>query len=776
MKAVTHFMILSVCCAVSVGCEKQPPRGESISWEKCLRELVTHDQLPSLEGRDIKMYTSHDRTGGNNDFNNVAGPGRETGWVALVDLKGPGCIRRFWTTGTDPDHPIRIYIDGEKKPRIDTTIDTLFGASAPWTPPLAQHINMCYYSYIPITYQKSIRIETKEANVHPFWGPRRLFYQIAAETFPPGSRVESYPSQFDQNQLAAAEHVNTTWTSLINRRDIVMPEDAIKQTIMPGNRMTLLTTGETGTITEFLINVQPSDPTGWSRIDQEYLLQDTILRIYYDGLTTPSVEVPLGDFFANAWRKRAYGSAWFTSGEDGYACRLPMPFTNGIRIEVENGADRDVSVLFSAKQSPLRAEHAGFLHAEYRRSGPEGGQPHVVTRINGKGKFIGCFLGVTGLDQSWWILEGDERIWVDKNTQPVWHGTGLEDYFNGGWYYRGSVFGALNANFDRAPFRVAQFRHQLPDPVTFSTFFQMEFERMNDEQTRLPVKGWFQSVAYFYLDKPMAVQVVPSDRVARRAVENPQDRPLTMLQLVELERANDFGGAKRLVEEYLERYPGSDAEGVYRLRHLEYRRFLEEPVSNDNYAPFLAGTHGTEAKKQAEQLVWFYAQPNRAIFGLNVNGRGRLLLNNQMILSGDHPFNLFTAGVELSNGTQRLAAQVEMQRAEPWLQAGVRTHSGVAGTGLSTWSSRSVQPNWRIGDIGSFDWKPTPLRDILRGVPDAPFIGGIENAFILIQSKSYPVRGLDWGYHQGTYYFRNDFEFPLVGWPTFSGQTTGLDR
>lgn len=757
-------------------CKPAPPSGQTVSWESCLSALASMDHVPVLDERNITLYSSHDRSGGNNDFNNFHGPGSESGWVTLVDLNGPGCIRRLWMTGTDPGHPIRIYIDGDKTPRVEMSLDALFGATSPWTPPLAQYVNMCYYSYVPITYAMSIRIEIKEPNVHPIWGPRRIFYQVAAESFSSGTRVESYPKQMSQTQLQAAAEVGKRWTALIEERAITWPASTVQTPITSGQRSNVWEAEGSGNLVNWQVQVAPANDSTWSRIDQEYLLQDSVLRVYYDGQTVPSIETPLGVFFANAWRKRSYGSAWFTSSEDGYACRLPLPYAKGIRIEIENGADRDITVQFHAEQSHERAANYGYLHAEYRRSGPEGAQPHLVTRVNGKGKFLGCFLGVTGLDQSWWILEGDERMWVDGNSQPVWLGTGLEDYFNGGWYYRGSVFGALNANFDRSPFRVAQFRHQHPDPVSFTTFFQMEFERMKDERSGLPVKGWFQSVAYFYLEKPSGVAALPADRAVRRSVENPNHRSTTMIQLVELERANDFHAAKRLVEEYLERYPGAEEEGVFRLRHLEYRRYLGEPVGNNEYAPFLTGIHGETAKQHAELLVWFYEQSDRALVGLNSNGKTRLFLNNQFLLSGDHPYNLFVVGTIVTNGSQRLAAQTDMVRGDAWVQAGIRTRDGVAGFGPGTMANRNVETNWRNKPAVPPAWQPVGIRQIPRGVPDAPYIGGIPNAFILVQSKSYPVTGFDWAYHQGTYYFIKDFEAPVTNWPSFSSIMTGLQK
>ncbi|HMP89631.1 MAG TPA: DUF2961 domain-containing protein [Kiritimatiellia bacterium] len=776
IRSIIKSCSLVLLAAGISSCGKPSGDGRHINWQECLEELTDFSQLPSLTKRQIDMYSTYDRTGGNNDFNNFHGRSKDPGWVVLVDLKGPGCIRRFWMTGSDPGHPIRIYLDGEKNPSIDTTIDDLFGKEAPWTPPLAQYVNMCFYSYLPITYNRSIRIEIKEPNVHPFWGPRRLYFQINAETFSAGTTIETLPRKWSEEHLAAVARVGAAWDARINSHDVPDMTELPLVRIQPGEKKTVFEHSGRGIMPEWHLLVQPYDSSTWSRIDQEFLLQDTILRIFYNGNNYASIETPLGDFFANAWRKRSFGSWWMTSGENGYSCRLPLPFSESIRIEIENGSDREIAARLQAEVENARSEDDGYLHAEFRRSGPDGGLPHLVTRINGRGKFIGCFLGVTGLDPSWWILEGDERMWVDSNPNPFWQGTGLEDYFNGGWYYRGAVFHALSASFDRAPFRVAQYRHHHPDPLFFDHYFMMDFERMNQENSGVPVRGTFRSVAYSYLAEPVAVQPLNPNRQARRASDNPFDREIFMLQLVELERMNDFHSAMRMVEEYLERFPESAESGVYKLRLLEYRRYLGKTDLDDEFKGFLNGEHGDTAKQQAELLKWFYEHPNRAIVGMNVNGRGRLAINNQNVLSGDHPYNLFVTGMELTPGTHQIATQVDMQRAGPWLQVGVRSHTGVVGTGPGTWSTRSVDSGWRTATPDPRAWHRTGIRDVPRGVPDAPYIGGIANAFILVQSKSYPISGLDWSYYQGTMYFRQDFDFPIIGWPAFSRDMTGLKQ
>ncbi len=772
-----HVITVTLLIGMSLGCGRPDDSipADARPWTAFLEDLISYDHLPILNDAKVRMVSSSDPRGGNNDFNNFKGRSRDAGWVVLLDEEGPGVIRRFWMTGTDYGHPVRVYIDGEREPRIEGSLEEVFGRMDPWLPPLAQYQNICFYSYVPIPFNRSIRIETREPNVDPVWGLRRIFYQISVESLPSGEAVESYPATFSPEQLAAAERVRDRWTEVLESRDVPIDDDAPSLRVAAAERKTILEEAGPGQLSRWHLYVRPAAPNEWSVVEKEYLLQDAVLRVYYDGQDAPSVATPLGDFFANGWRKRELGNLWMTSGPNGYTSRLPMPFRESIRFEIENGSDRDILITLVPERDDWPGDDAGYFHAEWRRTGPNTGNDHPITEVSGRGKFLGCFLGVTGHDPSWWILEGDERMWVDDAQTPTWDGTGLEDYFNGGWYYRGSVFGALSASFDRAPFRVAQYRHQHPDPVSFQRNFRMVFERMRQPQTGAPVQGYFQSVAYFYMEQPTAVLDTPQERDARRAVEHDNYRPTFMLQLVELERANDFRSAKRGILEYRERFPDSEEDGIMKLRHLEYQRLLGQAVTDEAYRPFLEGDYGEAAQQQAQLLSWFYENTNRALVGMNVNGLGRLYLNGQTVLTGDHPYNLFVGGVELEPGPYQLAAHVEMRRTDPWFQAGVRTHTGVAGTGIGTLSSVALHSGWRTAATQTLPWHATGIRDIPRGVPDAPYIGGIPNAFILLQSKSYPIRAQDWGVQgQNSAYFRQDFSVPLDGWPDFARDMTGL--
>ena len=60
----------------------------------------------------------------------------------------------------------------------------------------------------------------------------------------------------------------------------------------------------------------------------------SILRVYWDGETTPSIEVPVGDFFASGWGRYAQINSLAVAVNPGSAfnCYWTMPFRRSCRI------------------------------------------------------------------------------------------------------------------------------------------------------------------------------------------------------------------------------------------------------------------------------------------------------------------------------------------------------------------------------------------------------------------------------------------------------------
>lgn len=771
MRTLFYFarLFAIALAAACTGCGRPAADGNARPWTAFLEDLVDVDRFARLDTGTTALISSFDRQGGNNDYNYFLGPGREPGWQVIADLKGPGVVRRFWTTGMKEGHRFRFYFDGEKRPRVDAPVEEIFGNLAPFTPPLSRYINFCWFSYLPLTYQRSLRIEIEAPRRQEAGDLQRLYYQLNVETLPATSRIETFNPALTPAQQAALDEVISRWNASVLPPKPPENEPASLTELAPGAAANLFEASGAGVLREMWITVEPADPTSWNPIERQALQQDALVRVYYDGRAAPSLCLPLGDMFLSAWRSRDLGG--LALGRTGFHSRLalPIPFKEAVRIELLNQSDKPIRAAIRAQRGE-RHPHHGYLHAIWNRTGPEPGAPHPFIQIQGPGKFVGFFLGVTGLRNDWWVLEGDERFIVDGKSPPEWHGTGLEDYFNGGWYYRGSAIMPLNGVPDHVPFRASQYRFHLVDPLHFKESLFADIERGDGNVS----PAWFQSVAWCYLDQPRDVPCA-TDRAQRQAVEHPLFRPLLTVQLDELERLNNFAAARELVREYLHRFPGQPEEGVLRLRLLEYDRYLGAPVTDADYAPFLAGEHGPAAAEQARLLQWFYEKPNRALVALNSNGPGTLFLNGQSVLNGDHPFQLFVAGVELNEGPHTLAAEARVVRQDPWIKFAIRTHGGFAGSGLGTLTARTRNEGWMLPAGRLENAVPIHGANLPRGTPDAPYIGGVPDAFILLGSKAYAMRPRDWGYaYRGPIYCRLDFNLPLTGFPAWSRDVTGL--
>src|SRR5581483_10598737 len=100
--------------------------------------------------------------------------------------------------------------------------------------------------------------------------------------------------------------------------------------LQPGERAILLEAAGAGCVRHLWITVGRDEPG---------LLRRCTLRAWWDGEATPSVEVPLGDFFGVGFAAtRELVSLPIQRGPDsgrGLACYFPMPFSNGARMELQ---------------------------------------------------------------------------------------------------------------------------------------------------------------------------------------------------------------------------------------------------------------------------------------------------------------------------------------------------------------------------------------------------------------------------------------------------------
>lgn len=267
--------------------------------------------------------------------------------------------------------------------------------------------------------------------------------------------------------------------------------------------------------------------------DSKSLPRRLILRIYWDDCPVPSVEVPAGDFFANA----NYSSyqpmqslAVCVNPKTGLNCYWQMPFRRRCRITMEN-QDTEAIILYYQIDYVLTEipEEAGYFHAQFRRVNP---LPYkedytILDHVEGRGQYVGTYL-YWGANNNGWFGEGEIKFFMDGDKEfPTICGTGTEDYFCGSYDFDMSAgyiefcspYSGLNKveRPDGAYHccqRFSMYRWHITDPIYFQENLKVTIQSIGwrSEGRYLPRQDDISSVAYWYLDHPCTTFPALPDR------------------------------------------------------------------------------------------------------------------------------------------------------------------------------------------------------------------------------------------------------------------------
>ena len=758
MKYIACFLFI-VSSLLWQGCSRDPvPYTET--WHDLIAELLDTDRVARLDTLSARMVSSSDPTGGNQDFNQYIRKG-PPGWWVIADLEGPGYLSRFWFTGAeDPSHRVRFYFDGEAEPRIDMTIGEFCGGQDPFLPPLAVNENYCWYNLIPIPYEKGVVIMVEEGGFKQGNWPR-IFYQINYHDLPDGRNIASFPEQIEDDDRAFIAKVREAW----RRGDFHPAPDTVasrseERTVAAGERVSIELPEGPGILRR--LAVTPGFDALPSAVAREALLREVVLNLYWEETDAPSVSVPLGDFFGAFWRRNRYETLYVGAREDTFFAQFPMPYERHARLELVNESDNAVRVLVEAEVEQREAfpEEWGYFHAAWQRTTPaDVGRPHVTLAKSGTGKFVGCMLAVTSADRSWWILEADESIRVDRERTPGWQGTGLEDYFNGGWYYQNAIVRLLAGIPFKMPFRVLQYRFHLMDPVHFSESIDVEFERGPDHHSR----GWMESVAYYYMDRPTEAASDLLSVAERAPPDDGLGQGTAMTEINNMERIGDYRGASDFIDYFLERYPDFPLSEELRLRqiaYIEHRHGFE--TARPLYEAFREEATSELAIEQLDNLLWFHEDPSHALLSAFCNMRTAVFLNGRPIAAVESPEQMSVFRVQVQPGKNVLALQSRYHPYPGWVQAYLRTHYGDVYT-TPDWRWRyAPRGNWTQPGFDDSGWEKIGGTGA-KGPPEVPYIWVVPHAYVNMQSIAVGVRpSEDWVDRSQLAAFRKSFELPDV--------------
>jgi hypothetical protein len=495
---------------------------DSAPWVIGLELLHRLDLLPTIKrATGIGGVSSYDRTGGNDDgFSGAYSYIRKEGDdLVLADIEGPGCIYRIHTP-TPPDDIVEFYFDGEETPRIRLPFREMFSGNVePFVRPLVHVALGGCTSYVPIPFSKSCKILLRAKEMH--------FYDLNYTLYPPDAPVTTYSPTLaarDRKAIAAASAVfsggrDQDLTAFNVPQGTKLTKHPFDAQLQPGQAVTLFETDRGGRIAS--LRIEPAEAlSGKGR--------DILLRITWDGDARPAVCCPAGDFFGYAWGEPAAGCCVLGTHRGVDYFNLPMPFEKSARVELlclrPSGPAVRVAGEVVVGDTPKRKDECRF-YAVWRRENPTTeGKPFTFLETSGRGHIVGLALQAQGKQAgNTFFFEGDDQTTVDGELAV--HGTGTEDFLNGGWYDIPGRWDRRQACplsgcmlYERPLGRTGGYRFFLSDAYSYRRSVLQAIEHA-PERNEHPAD--YCAVTYLYSEKrPKADFSVPS--VNRRAVDDPR--------------------------------------------------------------------------------------------------------------------------------------------------------------------------------------------------------------------------------------------------------------
>ncbi len=223
-----------------------------------------------------------------------------------------------------------------------------------------------------------------------------------------------------------------------------------------------------------------------------------VFRIYWDDARIPSVETPLGDFFAAGHGMRTNVSTLpieVTSYGRALNCYWKMPFRKKARLTMTNEGPRPITSNYFyidwVKLDKLPPDSM-YFHARYNQEWPV--KPftyYTLLDVEGDGQYVGSVINLHSSVGSW-FGESDDHFYIDGEEEPSLVGTGFEDYFSDAWNLR--LYSNLNAGitireWNSEDARITGFKWHIQDPIMFKKSLKVEVERRSYVAVENPKTG-----------------------------------------------------------------------------------------------------------------------------------------------------------------------------------------------------------------------------------------------------------------------------------------------
>lgn len=489
------------------------------TYSEIVERMMSTDYLSEKNiGEVSKEFTSYDRASKivNGEYLawNANGDGggyirkEKDGGTVIAEMDGPGYISRIWSAAPRLGK-IKIYIDGEEEPTIDMPFENLFkGSAAPFN-----YTALCYNQnagqgkncFVPITYNKSCKVV-----VYGDWGE---FYHINYTTLANGYTVDRMPKTLSKEDKASLSLVNKYFRVNIGKDPLGKDDPEMKSFTVSRENSAVLTFNGKEIIRGFFVKVNyEGDKNSYENV---LLFKHLQIKMFWDGMDTPFVDAPLGDFFGSAYGVTDIKTLLLGVRKDGtFYNYFTMPYLESARIEISYLGEGSVQLSVGANREKLESDDimyycALFTRGEYDKTPGKHPDYHFLT-VNGSGRIVGLTLHSSkctniidpaSFPGSPWWGEGDEKFYIDGEEFPSWFGTGTEDFFGYAWC-DGTLFnrpyhsqsycvGGSNSKGNRSVTRI-----MLADSIPFEKSFEGYLEKYyTDEHVK------FAFTVYFYMSK-----------------------------------------------------------------------------------------------------------------------------------------------------------------------------------------------------------------------------------------------------------------------------------
>lgn len=544
LKTFFYTVFIGLAFLVSPGLLAQ----KTITIQEELSHIGDPSKLPLYrQGTNMYQVSSYDTTGWNDDgFSGKYSFIRRNPDSTLVifEANGPGVINRIWTP-TPTQDTLDIYVDGNK---YSIQFDDLFsGKVAPFLAPLCGREVGGNYCYYPVLFQENCRII--------FRGKKLQFYQIQWRTFPGGTTITAFdPMQKNTFQFPVE-------TSAVTLK---------KYELAPGSTQIIFQQQTGGRLNKLLL--YPASAFAGD-------IKDAKIRITWDNEKLPAADCPVQDFFGYAFGQPSMQSYLLGTRNDTAYCYIPMPYDRNAKIELINlSPKRNISVFAgianTGKKRNPATEGKFYTSYNHKRYSKHDG-PHQLLNTDGKGHYIGTILQSQGTSHGMTLFfEGDDSTVVDGKLSM--HGTGSEDYFNGGWYaltdrwddkFSLPLHGSMLYSIPLS--RTGGYRLFLSDKIPFYKSFYHSIEHGPDDNN---VPAIYTSMGLYYGERP--VKSVPFTRAEKIFI------PDTLLLYPYM--TNILPGSGITVK-HLSQYNTGGLNSVYTVSHESFIRFSLEEIPEGKY-------------------------------------------------------------------------------------------------------------------------------------------------------------------------------------------------